>query len=341
MKIYRNLNLIKFVTFLLLCFAYITPCSHAKQFDRNKAIKDIEKEIVKKEALHNKLNDIASSINEDYFLGSALNELDVREHSCLILAHILNKNEYTKKLKKKVVYDYNLHEKTDDNATSLRLAALSSENFSHNAKRILKLSEKEQIKEWNLDCISNELSIPKSAYIKETGQPTFYVFEKEYNTIRILGDIEEDFYKNIKKVIEKNPSADTIALGSGGGYVSEAIKAGIYIRSKGLNTTLWNNCYSACPLVFIGGVQRTIWSPYPTLGLHKVYLPSGEAVPHNDIVYKEIYSYLKKMGVSNPSYFIKEMWKASPSEINSLEAGEQLCEFHIATWVQRVCGGED
>ena len=47
------------------------------------------------------------------------------------------------------------------------------------------------------------------------------------------------------------------------------------------------------------------------------------------------------MGISNPSYFIKEMWKASPSEINALEAGEQLCEFHIATWVQRVCGGED
>ncbi len=51
-------------------------------------------------------------------------------------------------------------------------------------------------------------------------------------------------------------------LGSGGGYIDEAMKAGAYIRRKGLDTTLYNNCDSACPLVVMAGVERLNWSPY-------------------------------------------------------------------------------
>lgn len=46
-----------------------------------------------------------------------------------------------------------------------------------------------------------------------------------------------------------------IALGSGGGSIKEDRDAGRYYTSKNLETTL-NNCYSACPLVFLGGKKN-------------------------------------------------------------------------------------
>ena len=65
--------------------------------------------------------------------------------------------------------------------------------------------------------------------------------------------------------------------GSGGGYIDEAMKAGAYIRRKELGTTLYINCDSACPLVFMAGVERLNWSPYPKLGFHQIYTPDGQA----------------------------------------------------------------
>jgi len=35
-------------------------------------------------------------------------------------------------------------------------------------------------------------------------------------------------------------------------------------------TTLFADGCSACPLIFLGGVECTIWSPYPRLGFHQV-----------------------------------------------------------------------
>ena len=153
--------------------------------------------------------------------------------------------------------------------------------------------------------------------------------------LQILGDIEQGFAARLRTLIEDNPKVTTVALGSGGGYVNEAIEAGRYIRARGLKTTLWNNCFSACPLVFIGGVERLVWSPYPQLGFHKFYTPSG-AIPPTSSVYREVAVYVSQMGVSS-RFVLQKIFSAEPSHVFVIRRPAELCDSNIATWVQRIC----
>ena len=55
-----------------------------------------------------------------------------------------------------------------------------------------------------------------------------------------------------------NPEVKIVGLGSPGGAVVEAIRAGYLIRARGLETTQIADCFSACPIVFLGGSRRTV-----------------------------------------------------------------------------------
>lgn len=303
-------------------------------FDKQKAIDKIKEEKEKAIKLSDKLWDYSRKANED-FLGSALNEIGVEESSCYILGSVLNKKKYVKKLKPDLSEPNFKNKRSQD--TSFSFDALLLDNFRVNVERILDLTDGEQIEEWNLDCIG-KFEIPRSAFITQTGASSFYIIKNEGKVLRVLGNVEEGFSEKIKEAIIDNPEVEIIALGSSGGSVKEAILAGYFIREKKLETTLWNNCYSACPLVFIGGVKRTIWSPYPEVGFHQIYTPNGKAVDKYDDIYRLVYLYLKDMGIYDPLAILKHMWAASPKEINIIDDLDALCEVNnIATWIQRAC----
>jgi hypothetical protein len=176
-------------------------------------------------------------------------------------------------------------------------------------------------------------------YANVTTSQVFYTVRNNGSVIHVLGDIEPGFSKKLEEVLEANPSVDTVALGSGGGSVYEALKAGYLIRSKSLKTTLWNSCYSACPLVFIGGVERTIWSPYPKFGFHQVSI-SGVAIPLNSKIYRDIGHYGELMGV-DATWLLNNMFVASPSSMNAIKGDDvKLCEARIVHWVQRGCSAK-
>ena len=119
------------------------------------------------------------------------------------------------------------------------------------------------------------------------------------------------------------------------------MEAGTYIRAKGLETTLFNNCYSACPLVFMAGIQRTNWSPYSELGFHQIYTPDGNPVPFDSPVYRHIFTYLVGMGIE-PRYVLQKMWSAPPQGMTNVDGySDELCEANITTWVQRGCTSKD
>lgn len=139
--------------------------------------------------------------------------------------------------------------------------------------------------------------------------------------------------------MECNPDITEIALGSGGGGVIDAIVSGQEIRKRGLNTTLFGPCYSACPLVFSGGIQRNIWmGEGPFLGFHQVYKIENEVLQElaaKDPIYVSISNYLAGMGV-DATIVTNWMMSAEPSGMYhpSLEA---LCHSKLATWIQRTC----
>lgn len=201
------------------------------------------------------------------------------------------------------------------------------------ARRATSMTESQKKSLWNLECIGNH-GIPTTAYIEE---PDLHGdFSVRDNTLVIYGDIDGGFHDRFRAALNANPEVDLIALGSAGGSVVDAILSGLEIRSRGLSTTLHGPCLSACPLVFMGGSERTIWmGPGPHLGFHRVYTASGE-VSLDDEVYRQIAEYLAAMGV-DPLPVLQWMASAGSSEMFEPQL-EQLCEPRVATWVQRTCG---
>ncbi|MCI1053886.1 MULTISPECIES: hypothetical protein [Stenotrophomonas maltophilia group] len=81
---------------------------------------------------------------------------------------------------------------------------------------------------WNLNC-AGQLGLPKS-HIKYEAQSSFYAVTYESRALQVLGDIEAGFAKEVEDAIEANPTVGVVMLGSGRGYIDEAMKAGAYIR---------------------------------------------------------------------------------------------------------------
>ena len=278
-----------------------------------------------------KLHKVADSIDDYVWIGTAYNDMDSKEHACYSLGILNGKIGSVKHLK--LHRNPSFRAKDSYDAHDLRVKAQSLENFIAAAEYAIKLTPQKRFAEWNLDCVG-QLKISANT-TKSTEQKIFYSLENNGTVLRILGDIEDGFSLRLKNAIDKNPKITTVALGSGGGVVVEALKAGYYIRSRGLDTILWNNCFSACPLVFLGGINRTVPSPYPYLGFHQAYTSAGPA-PLNSDVYKIIARYVQDMGASS-KFVLSNMFSASPTEMKIIKGGSELCAYKIATNVQRTC----
>ncbi|MEZ5789530.1 MAG: hypothetical protein R3D34_01560 [Nitratireductor sp.] len=182
------------------------------------------------------------------------------------------------------------------------------------------------------------MEIPATAYIGERSQATFYTVENDGKVLRVFGDVEMGFARKLADALDANPGVKHVALGSGGGLVKEAIEAAILIRSRKLTTVLWNECYSACTMVFLGGVDREIWSPYPNLSFHQVSA-EGKALPSSHPIYKTIREFAYSMGADGDA-FVKLILSSLPDKLTDADLFD-LCAAYIATWVQRACSGGD
>ena len=152
----------------------------------------------------------------------------------------------------------------------------------------------------------------------------------------MIGDIGRGFGESLARAVVENSEVKTVALGSSGGNIAEAIKAGQMIRALGLQTTLWSNCYSACTIVFLGGKERAIWSPHPLIGFHQASIYGRDISPGSSL-YRVLYNYAQSMG-ADPKFFLAAMFSASSNSIYTPDAGK-LCDHGIATFIQRACFG--
>lgn len=312
---------------LFVCSMFIfSPNLGAEDF-----ISSLRQEARDAAIIANRLRASADRIDDNFHIGSGMNEVDVREHSCYVLGVLLGQRGAVQHLK--------LHRKpsfrasSSDDAYDLRVKAQSLDNFIHVNKIISGLSATERAIQWNIDCVGQ--LVTKGRSIDIVGSKSFFRIEGNGKVLVIMGDIEFGFAERIKSIIARYPDIDTVALGSGGGAVYEAMLAGLYIREKGLDTVLWNACHSACPLVFLGGVKRIVWSPYPPIGFHKISDKSG-AVPNSAPVYDDIFNFVKKMG-ADARFVVSQMHRAEPDEMVLIRADAILCEKRIATWIQRAC----
>ena len=264
-----------------------------------------------------------------FVLGTGVNEVDYDIHTCHILSIMLGKDHLTPLL----VARPDPPQADDEPGFAEGVEGQSRSNWAELARGFLPEGKVEHIRAWNLDCVG-QFGITGQDHVREDDGRALVVVDGE--VIRVLGNVEAGFFEELRTAIDANPTVTQVALGSAGGSVGDAVKAGRYIRAKGLNTELYNNCRSACALVYLGGVDRRIGSPYPELGFHRIS-SGGVAIPDSSNVYGLVHDYAEEMGVEG-DFFVSAMMKAGVREMHHPEMDE-LCAANVATAVQRVCFG--
>ena len=145
------------------------------------------------------------------------------------------------------------------------------------------------------------------------------------DTKRFVNFLREDGVGNIS----------FIAFHSPGGNVQEAILIGQEIRDRGLDTMLSSNafCYSACPYMMAGGVER-IFSRHSLLGVHqhyysdKLYIPIFLAVTDIQNGQADTFRHLKEMGINTD--IMEYILSTPPKELFILSLSD-LEFFNFAT----------
>ncbi|MCU0731986.1 MAG: hypothetical protein MUE84_10425 [Hyphomonas sp.] len=315
----------------LLCVAVSTVYAQPSEQARERTRAALIDEAAEAKHLSERLWAIARTYDSEFWLGTMYNEHGVVQAECYVLGKMVGQPAAVQHLRPSFAEPF--RPSNSGEARDLRLRGVALTNFASVVKGLSHESYEEHAFQWNLDCIGR-LKI-RGRSIDTSGFATFYRIRGDGKALQVLGDIRPGFAERLRDALERNPAVTTVALGSGGGSVREAVLAGQYIRSRGLSTTLWNYCYSACPLVFVGGKDRMIWSPYPGLGFHQIYDKSG-AVSLDSPAYRSIAAYLREMGV-DPAFVLRAMWVASPNDMNVVRDPQQLCRARVATWIQRAC----
>jgi len=261
--------------------------------------------------------------------GTSLHGIGHERHSCAIIGRMLGFIDEIVEVE--TFEDPPMTSQTDPFA--LMEHSMFLDSWVAAAESALVMSNDQRKSLWNLECIG-KFGIPTSSYILE--QDLNADFSVKDGSLLVYGDIESGFYERFVSVLNENSGITHVALGSAGGSVRDAMLSGIEIRKRGLSTALHGPCYSACPLVFMGGRERGIWSGNgPALGFHRVYTSEGE-VPLDHFVYDQIEDYLISMGILSEPVL---RWMASKGQYEIYEpALEELCPPKVATWVQRTCG---
>lgn len=263
--------------------------------------------------------------------GTLYNDWHLTRHSCGIVGRMIGEAAAIADLEK---LDYpQLRADGDESyAHDMLVFSISLDNWVMAARAALSMSEAQRVNLWNLNCASTEIC-PACRMVRSAAPDADFVVEGL--RLRILGDIDSGFAERFKSALDAAPNVNEILLGSHGGSVVDAIRAGLLIRERGLTTTLYANCNSACPLVFLGGTKRIVWAGTARFGLHEISR-GGRAVPQDDSIYRLVARYVSEMG-GDQAGIVALMLSAAPEDM-AYPNVDDYCALGLATWVQRVCG---
>ena len=288
-----------------------------------------EKAIATVERSAAKYFEYAVEVGGTSFAGTMYNGYKTQEHQCAILGRMLDHAEAIRHLEE---FDYPPMDASSD-PHDLLVFSISLENWVAAARWAKSATVDQRINRWNLDCVG-QFGIASTLFMKsDKPEAEFQVDGKQ---LHVYGDIDAGFADRFEQALNANTAISEVTLGSGGGSVRDALLAGLLIRSRGLDTTIYGNCYLACPLVFLGGNHRVVWAAPYRLGFHQIYTGAGVPIPFDDELYGLVAHYIAKMG-GDPTMVLAWMYSAGPSEMFEPEP-EDLCAATVATFVQRICG---
>ncbi len=114
----------------------------------------------------------------------------------------------------------------------------------------------------------------------EKQQPTVAMLPlaDDGKTVYLSGDLGWDLRRSFLKTLDHSPDVKTVQLQSNGGLVFVGRALALAITDRGLNTRTEGTCYSACTIVFMAGVQRTL-GKQGVLGFHQYAIDSLDKTP--------------------------------------------------------------
>ena len=305
--------------FVLIAMLLLTPPAFGRGWLESK-------DLVEKAAEKYRAYAVAKGIT---WAGTMYNGYHFERHLCAILGKMLGYEDSIAHLNK---LEYPPLDGTV-NPHDILIFSISLDNWVAAAEWAIEANEDSRKNRWNLDCVGRQ-GIPKNVASRSDNPNAEFLADGD--RLFVYGNIDFGFANRFGEQLKQNPNIREVVLGSGGGSVRDAILSGKLIRDLGLETSLYGNCLSACPLVFMGGVDRRIWASPHQLGFHQVANSSGQAVPLNDPVYSIIGSYISEMG-GDSTTVLSWMRSANPTEMFEPDVAD-LCDPGVTTFVQRVCG---
>ena len=123
----------------------------------------------------------------------------------------------------------------------------------------------------SLSFLASPLDLNANEKFKVDGAVLHYNTELAVEEInRNIMDEDVEF---LLKTLKENPNIKTINLTSWGGYISAAVEMADIIIDFELDTHVKEICFSACPLLLIGGEKRTL-ERGSKIGFHRSYWSS-------------------------------------------------------------------
>lgn len=287
----------------------------------------VRENIARSQNLAQRYLQAADRIDGGLGAGQVFRHADKREHYCSILADLLQVPET-------VPEEYMLEDPglLSNEPYQLRLYAQSLRNYVDLATSLNRQSDFSLRYLWNLNCWSRfEL---RKHFTDDRYQDYVVSTTPDRKTLRIVGDIRSGLFGVVARRLTVHRSIQNVELGSFGGNVYEAIKIGELIRQKGLNTVLSNNCFSACTLIFLGGVERHVPAPYHSLGFHRV-TSMGQPLPESDVVYDAIREYAQQM-MGNGDEIVRANLAGDGSDY-FMYGRMEICVENLATRIEGVC----
>jgi hypothetical protein len=98
--------------------------------------------------------------------------------------------------------------------------------------------------------------------------PTQIVHDPVLGRLVISGEIGFGSYQALEQALRQKPRLTLVELNSPGGYVFEGLAMAELIRKNGFDTVSFEDCESACTLIFAAGGERYL-GPQARVGFHR------------------------------------------------------------------------
>ena len=92
------------------------------------------------------------------------------------------------------------------------------------------------------------------------------------DTLVVDGRLGVGAAQRVKDALDANPAIRTVVTAGPGGRLGEGYQIYALIRARRLDTRAIRTCYSACTIMFLGGVHRSVGSA-GRLGFHRTSFP--------------------------------------------------------------------